>query len=634
MRKIKLCLLAIGVANLVQAQTAITLQPLSITSNRLLQKTKESGRNITVITGDAFNHLPNLSLDELLKYVPGIEIQSRGPMGAQSDIVIRGGTFQQTLILLDGIKINDPITGHFNSYIPIAPYEIERIEILRGPAAAQYGAEAVGGVIHLISKTFSHSLENKEKQAQLNVATGSYNLIHANAGASYHKNKLQVCMGVLSNNTDGAPLRAGNGFIHNNTLSISSSLTLNRNWQLAFRSSYDHRDFAAQNFYTPFISDTATEKVRTLWNQLQINYKGEKRNQEIALVHKVTNDHYVYNPKATANDNSSAYTTLQYLNCSITKTKLQTSFGVQATNKSITSNDRGNHQSYEVALFGTIYYSLKHWHMAGSLRSNWDHSYGTVLLPQINMAYQNKSISYRASIGRAFRNADFTERFNNYNKAKVSGGSIGNPDLSAEKSWNFEIGTTANILPNLLLNSTVFYKIQNDVIDWVSTSYTDMPRKENLLSNGSYALAKNIEHVNTRGMEVNLQYHKYINNQLLDVQTGLCLLHSESDAANPSFYIISHAKLLAQSSMRYQNKKLQCSIQMLYKERNILNAPAIQATISKDYFVANVRLGFQVAKRLGCYAQCNNVFDMAYSDLLGSQMPGRWISMGINSKFY
>jgi outer membrane cobalamin receptor len=66
MRKIKLCLLAIGVANLVQAQTEIALQPLSITSNRLLQKTKESGRNITVITGDAFNHLPNLSLDELL----------------------------------------------------------------------------------------------------------------------------------------------------------------------------------------------------------------------------------------------------------------------------------------------------------------------------------------------------------------------------------------------------------------------------------------------------------------------------------------------------------------------------------------------------------------------------------------
>lgn len=633
MRKIKLCLLAIGLTNLVQAQTEIALQPLSITSNRLLQKTKESGRNITVITGDAFNHLPNLSLEELLKYVPGIEIQSRGPMGAQSDIVIRGSTFQQTLILLDGIKINDPITGHFNSYIPIAPYEIERIEILRGPAAAQYGAEAVGGVIHIISKTFNRSLENKEKQAQLNVATGSYNLLHANAGASYHNNKFQACVGVLSNNTDGAPFRLGNAFIHNNTVSISSSLALNRNWQFAFRSSYDHRDFAAQNFYTPFISDTATENVRTLWNQLQINYKGKKRNQEMALVHKITNDHYVYNPSTSANDNSSTYTTLQYLNSAITKTKLQTSFGIQANQKSITSNDRGNHQSYEAALFGTINYNIKQWHLAGSLRTNWEQSYGVIVLPQINMAYQNKYISYRASIGKAFRNADFTEHFNNYNKVLVKSGSIGNPNLNAEKSWNFEIGTTANVLPNLLLNGTVFYRIQNDVIDWVNTSYTDMPRKENLLNNGSYALAKNIEHVNTRGMEINLQYHKSINNQLWDVQAGLSLLHSESDAVHPSFYIISHAKLLAQSSMRYQYKKLQGVVQMLYKERNPLNAPAIQATISNDYFLANARLGFQVSKRLGCYAQCNNVFDLDYSDLLGSQMPGRWISMGINSNF-
>lgn len=633
MQKIKLCLLAIGLANLVQAQTEIVLQPLSITSNRLLQKTKESGRNITVIKGDAFNHLPNLSFDELLKYVPGIEIQARGPMGAQSDIVIRGGTFQQTLILLDGIKINDPITGHFNSYIPIAPYEIERIEILRGPAAAQYGAEAVGGVIHIISKTFSRSIENKEKQAQLNVATGSYNLLHANAGASYHNNKLQVCVGVLSNNTDGAPLRAGNAFIHNNTISISSSLALNRNWQFAFRSSYDHRDFAAQNFYTPFISDTATEKVRTLWNQLQINYKGKKRYQEFALVHKITDDHYVYNPSTSANDNSSSFTTLQYLNSAITKTKLQNSFGAQALQKSILSNDRGNHQSYEAALFGTIYYNIKQWHLAGSLRSNWEQSYGVIVLPQINMAYQNKFISYRASIGRAFRNADFTERYNNYNKVLVKGGSIGNPDLNAEKSWNFEIGTTANVLPNLVLNGTVFYRIQNDVIDWVNTSYTDMPKKDNLISNGSYALAKNIQHVNTRGIEINLQYHKSMNNQQWNAQAGLTLLHSESDATNPSFYIISHAKLLAQSSMRYQYKKLQCSVQMLYKERNTLNAPAIQATISNNYFVANARLGFQVSKRLGCYAQCNNVFNMAYSDLLGSQMPGRWISMGINSNF-
>ena len=633
MRKIYLGFLSICISTSIHAQKEIALQPLSITSNRLLQTTTESGRNITVIEGSALGNTPNLSIDELLKYVPGLEIQSRGPMGAQSDIGLRGSTFQQTLILLDGIKINDPITGHFNSYIPIAPYEIARIEILRGSAAAQYGAEAVGGVIHIISKTFSRKLVHNQDQAQLNVAVGAHNLLHANAGAAYSKNNLQICMGILSNNTNGAPLRAGNGYANNNTISLSSAITINKHWQIALRSSYDHRDFAAQNFYTPFVSDTATEKVSTLWNQLQVNYLGKKRSQEIALVNKIINDFYLYNAIASANENSANFTLLQYLNSSITKTKLHYSFGAQVSHKAILSNDRGNHQSYEAALFGTLYYNIHHWHIAGSLRNNWDQSYGAILLPQINAAYQNQHISYRAAIGRAFRNADFTERFNNYNKALVRGGSIGNPDLSAEKSWNFEIGATATVLPNIILHTTLFYRTQNDVIDWVNTSYADMPRKENLLSNGSYALAKNIQEVTTRGMEINLQYHKALPKQLWDIQAGLSLLHSESNNPTPSFYIISHAKILAQSSIAYQYKNWQCSIQLLYKERNTLEAPAIQASISKDYFVANARLGYQICKHIGLYTQCNNVMDNSYSDLLGSQMPGRWLSMGINSKF-
>jgi vitamin B12 transporter len=77
-----------------------------------------------------------------------------GPMGTQSDFVLRGGTFQQVLVVLDGLRLNDPITGHFSSYVPITPGEIERIEVLKGASSAIYGSDAVGGVIHIITKTF------------------------------------------------------------------------------------------------------------------------------------------------------------------------------------------------------------------------------------------------------------------------------------------------------------------------------------------------------------------------------------------------------------------------------------------------------------------------------------------------
>lgn len=116
------------------------------------------------IRGDYFNALAVHSLDELLRYLPGVEVQQRGPQGAQSNIILRRGTFQQVLVIIDGIRLNDPLTGHFNSYIPLNPAEIERIEILKGSAAAIYGSEAVGGVINIISRSFSSAVLPAQKR--------------------------------------------------------------------------------------------------------------------------------------------------------------------------------------------------------------------------------------------------------------------------------------------------------------------------------------------------------------------------------------------------------------------------------------------------------------------------------------
>lgn len=94
------------------------LDPVTVTSTLLPLSSSVTGRNITVIKSEQFSKLPVNSIDELLRYIPGVEVQMRGPMGAQSDIVLRGGTFHQILVILDGIRLNNPNTGHFNSYIP------------------------------------------------------------------------------------------------------------------------------------------------------------------------------------------------------------------------------------------------------------------------------------------------------------------------------------------------------------------------------------------------------------------------------------------------------------------------------------------------------------------------------------
>ena len=180
-RNIIFCSALLSSVPAITQEKEIELDPVTITSSLSSVTSSKTGRNIIVIKGEEFLRLPVHSVDDLLRYVPGVEIQARGPMGAQSDIVLRGGTFQQVLVIVDGIRINDPLTGHFNSYIPIAPSEIERIEILKGASSAIYGSDAVGGVIHIITKSFASQTKEK-KQVTAQITGGEYGLINGNAG--------------------------------------------------------------------------------------------------------------------------------------------------------------------------------------------------------------------------------------------------------------------------------------------------------------------------------------------------------------------------------------------------------------------------------------------------------------------
>ncbi len=618
----------------VQAQTIIDLNPITVISNRTPQKISETGRNITIIDGSMFSQMPVNSLDELLRYVSGVEIQQRGAAGSQADIVIRGGTFQQVLVLIDGIKINDPLTGHFSGYMPITPSEIARIEILRGPAAAIYGAEAVGGVINIISKTFSTFKEEKGSTKTASAALGQYGF--GNLSLGYHKTskKLNLSIGVLTNNAEGHPLRGKNkGYFNNHTFSVSAAIALKNDWKLMLRSSYDSRNFAAQNFYTTFVSDTATEKVSSFWNQLKISKQTEKSSNDLDIAYKSTTDHYVYNPRSIANHNQSNYLVLQYIHGANINNNLKVNYGLLFDRRIIESNDRGNHAVNHAAIFSNALYTNGNLRISPGLRIDSDENYGTEFIPQTNISYQLSKIVIRANAGRAIRSADFTELFNNYNKTIVNGGSIGNPDLTAERSWSYETGADL-LLNKFKFSATYFYRDQNDIIDWVTTPYAQMPRKVNLNPAGSFALSKNIKEVKTAGIELETTFsHKFEEAHSIYLNLGATFLNSKSSDVTPSFYIISHAKTLIQTSVIYNFKKITISANAIYKERNGQKASGINAEITKNYFIVNSRLQYAFNKNVSGFFSSNNIGNIMFSDLLGSRMPGRWNTAGVKLNF-
>lgn len=609
------------------------LDPITITASLNPAKASKTGRNLIVIKGERLAQLPVHSIDELLRYVPGVEVQSRGPLGAQSDIVIRGGTFQQVLVIIDGVRVNDPNTGHFTSYIPIAPTEIDRVEILKGASSALYGSDAVGGVINIITKTFAAKRDAKKENILARLTAGDYRTFIADAGIFKSNVQTAWSLGVQGINTKGQPQRGIKGFVESQNISGSINHFFSNGWQLALRSSYDRRKFAAQNFYTSFVSDTAQETVNSFWNQAQLTRTAANNILRLQVGYKSLKDSFSFNPKAATNQSKSGL--LQALmtdEWQVTKTTAFT-LGGQFINKKISSNDRGNHSVNTAAAFVVLSHQLgTRFYIAPALRLEYNEISKTQLVPLLNLSFRTTKLQLRGSAGKTVRDADFTERYNNYNKIIVASGQrLGNPDLKTERSFSYETGADYFVTNNLKLSGSYFQRYHKKLIDYVVTTYSQIPRKINLLPTGSYAFAKNIAEVTTTGFETDIQYSKALTkSSSLWATVGMVWLNSKSSDTLPSFYISSHAKFLTNFNLQYTHKRLAVSVNGLYKKRQSQGvASPLIAKVSSDYFVVNAKAEVTFWKELSAFIELDNIGDKTYTDLIGAQMPGRWVMGGI-----
>lgn len=608
------------------------MDPITVTASLNPLKTSQTGRNLIVLKGETFAALPVHSLDELLRYVPGLEVQSRGAFGAQSDFVLRGGTFQQVLVIIDGVRVNDPNTGHFSSYIPIAPAEIDRIEVLKGASSALYGSEAVGGVVNIITKTFAGK-QSTGTTAAAQLTAGEYGLYAVNAGVYTGGKKTSFAAGVLSNNTDGQWQRGIRGFVNAHTVSASIAHRFNERWSLAVRSAYDNRKFAAQNFYTAFLSDTAQETVRTLWNQTQLSCAGTNSTFRFQAGYKYLKDSFAFSPASSTNQNRSGLWQALATDELRLSPKTTLTPGAQFISKKIMSNDRGNHTVNQAAAFLLLSQQVgEKLFVAPAARLEWNEKSGWELVPQVALSYRTTKWQLRGSAGKTIRDADFTERYNNYNKGFVASGRIGNPDLMAERSFSYEAGADYFIGNNFKASATFFQRLQHDLIDYVTTPYSDMPRKSNLSPTGTYALARNIAGVTTTGVEVDLQFNKPLSrNSNLLALLGFTWLQSKTNNGVPSLYLSSHAKYLTNFIAVYNQKRFSVSVNGLYKKRASQAGPSpVIAKVSTDYFLLNAKAeAFLVPNKWSAFVEVDNIGNSRYTDLLGAQMPGRWLMGGI-----
>jgi vitamin B12 transporter len=188
------------------AAEQINLDEVVVTASRTPQSRESVIGDVSVITREEIERAGQSTLAELLSTQPGIQIDSNGGIGATSNIYIRGNSSQSVVVLIDGMRVSSATLGTTN-FSQILPEQIDRIEILRGPASSLYGADAIGGVIQIFT------LKGKgEARVSASAGYGSNNTEAVSASVSGSNETTSGSFGVASLTTDGiSSLRRSNG---------------------------------------------------------------------------------------------------------------------------------------------------------------------------------------------------------------------------------------------------------------------------------------------------------------------------------------------------------------------------------------------------------------------------------------
>ncbi|HMB41984.1 MAG TPA: TonB-dependent receptor [Balneolaceae bacterium] len=653
-----LFLLSTSFSSVAVAQIVVELDSISVSASRITTDISESGKSVSVLTSEDIRKMPATSVDELLRNLPGINMNSRNGFGVQADVGIRGSTYSQVLFMLDNVPLNDPLTGHFNANIPVSMSEIGQIELIRGPASTSFGADAVGGVVHIKTKMYLErevrtvSSGKNVSRAFADVSIGEHGLTMADASAELQSDSWRFSFSARDKRSDGESFanpaftegvseeRNFNTFFEMTSFSAAISNRINQKLSWYLRAGSDYRDFNARYFYTRSIFDESTETIKNRWSLAAVTFDHQNHRLELNTSFRRVNDIFDFNPDISpANEHTTDlfFVNLSHqYNFSEPKSRFKTLkllSGGQLSNKAINSTDRGDHSNSSGGLY-TI--GTASWQnglsLTGSLRLQF-HSVGsTNFLPQFSAAYNIRDWTLRTSIGRAVRNGDFTERFVSSEIPNLTPlRNIGNPDLKPEESVTFDFGFDWKPTPLLSISPTYFIRSSDNLIDYSLTPSSAIINADNLIVGEEYFYAQNIANSETQGIEIMASSQLLsINSRSLRLNTGYTYIKTTSDAGTVSRYIANHPSHQVLAGLSYATSFFQLNTESSYRIRSADAAEIVNAFVPESYFVTNVKfslLPFDNGFRM--YTRVMNITDENYQEILGAPMPGRWFMAGI-----
>ncbi|MDP4172389.1 MAG: TonB-dependent receptor [Bacteroidota bacterium] len=576
-------------------ETIIT-DDVIVTAKKIPVLTLESVKNVLVISSEELQNLPAENIQDILGYYSGIDVKKRGPGGVQADISIRGGSFEQTLILIDGVKLSDPQTGHNNLNLPINMEDIERIEVLKGQASNIYGSNALSGVINIITK------KTKNDELLLNASAGENGFYKGGLFLSYGLGKLSNSISFSKENS--------NGYRHNTdfdiiTTSYNSSLRFDLG-SAGFSVGYTDKKFGANGFYSDRYPNQ-WEGLKTLYSSFVLNLGVGNFSISPKLYLRNNKDNYLLDylrPYFYKNEHKTNSYGIE-LQSSFSLGFLRLSFGGELSYDDIQSSNLGNHDRQKggisLAAIFTPFDRLKI--AAGGFVYNYD-NFGWKYWPGVDLEYQLvKGLNLTSSIGKSFRIPTFTELYYN------SPAQIGNPLLRPEEAFSMEAGLSYST-DEFFGNFNIFSRQGSSLIDWIRYS-SDKPW-----------MAENITKINTTGLEASFSVNpiEILQLPIEKIKFGYTYLNSDLKLGNyQSRYIMDHLKhQFTAEVMHPLIFDIKANWAFRYEDR----------LSQQEYFIVDTKILYSLSN-YEFFLEATNLLNKYYMDFSGIPMPGRWIIGGI-----
>lgn len=578
-------------------QDTIRLKEVSISSNRISIPFSKTSRTMNIITSDQILKSPASNVSDLLQNIVGIDIRRRGIEGMQSDLYIRGGNFDQTLVLIDGVKMDDSQTGHHSMNAILSLDNIERIEVIKGPAARIYGQNAFTGAINIVTKKI------RANSLKVNLGYGSYN--NLKGGLSFIE-KFENG-GVLASFN----YQESDGYRYNTDFKNKSVFIKAYLGKYNLTSSYTARDFGANGFYASPAAIDQYEETQTSLIALDAKYLSGNFTIKPRVYWKRNQDMYLYlrhNPPAYRNlhiTNRIGAETNIVLNSSLGKTGV----GINVSRNFLVSNNLNNHNRTAFTGFLEHRFEIDNFDITPGIAISSFSDFNTKAFPGLDLGYRfSERFKLYGNIGYTYRVPTFTDLY------YVGRNEIGNPDLKPESALSEEIGFKY-ITGRFDFNLAFFNRDANDLIDWAKDDPNNAEEKWK---------ARNFSKVSTQGFEIELAYKFSIGNFDQKFNLGYSFIEDENKDEYTR-YALNSIKHQLTSALDFKFSKL-FSQNISYR--------FVERSRGETYAIVDAKILAELPNLFGLSLSANNIFNTTYTETNLVPMPKGNLMFGLNYKFY